>query len=125
MRQREHVPPRCDRGAAGADEISRMLLAVDETRRQRLATVALLAGDPDTPLGGLSARLRVTPTPAFTRAVRVGSRRPPTQRRPRSTTRLRRAVESGEAFLQALFSSVGTGDATYRPDGREDVARAA
>ncbi len=124
VRQREHVARQDPAAvAAGADEISRLLLAVDETRKQRLATVALLASDPGTPLGRLAARLNVRPTPAFERArLDLEQAAHDVQREAAINHQvLRRAVESGEAFLQSLFSSVGSGDTTYRPEGREDA----
>lgn len=124
LRQRDHVARQDPAGiTAGADEIARVLLAVDETRRQRLATVAALAGDEATPLSRLPERLRVRPTPAFERARQDLEHAAVDVQREAAINHqvLRRAVESGEAFLQTLFSSVGSGDTTYRPEGREDA----
>jgi hypothetical protein len=125
LRQRDHVA-RQDTAAiqSGADEIASVLMALDTAQRERTRTVALLASDPGTPLAGLAARLGVTPPPAFERA-RLELERAAAQARREAAINhevLRRAVESGEAFLQALFSSVGDGPATYGPDGAADAA---
>lgn len=124
-KQREHVATR-DAAALqrGADDIARLLVAVDEVRRQRTATVAALAQDPGTPLSGLAARLGRRETPAFEHA-RLELERAAAEAQREATLNhqvLRRAVESGEAFLQALFSSVGDAGTTYGPEGRADAS---
>lgn len=123
-RQRGHVAAH-DAAALqqGADEIARLLMAVDEVRRQRTETVAALAQDPGTSLSGLAARLGRRETPAFQRARAELEQAAVEAQREAALNHqvLRRAVESGEAFLQALFASVGDAGATYGPDSRGDA----
>jgi len=113
-----------DTGAvdASVDSIGRILHALGEARRTRTRLVANLSGDDSTSLLALEARLGgALPEPlalarhelknaAFAVAHEVTVNR----------VVLRRAVEAGEAFLQALFSSANPVSPVYHSGDRLD-----
>jgi hypothetical protein len=92
---------------ASVDDVGRLLLAVDEARRHRMAVAAELGGDPGASLEGFM------PPPGTPGAGAYAAARAALRREAEKTaheaavnrTVLRSAVEAGDAFLQALFSS--------------------
>jgi len=107
---------------ASVDDVGRILLAVEEARRQREAMVAALAGGPGATLEGLGAPDARPGRAAFDTA-RAALRRAAEEAAHEAAVNravLRRAVEAGEAFLQSLFSSAADPSPVYAPaEGRE------
>ena len=94
---------------ASVDAIGRILLTLDAARHRRLRMVEAIAGDASLPLHRLEARARLRrAAEAVTQEVTVN----------RSV--LRHAVDAGEAFLQALFSSVIDPAPVYGPPERPE-----
>jgi len=92
---------------ASVDDVGRLLLAVDEARRHRLAVVTELGEGPDTSLESLEPPAG-TPGAGAYAAARAALRREAEKTAHEAAvnrTVLRGAVEAGDAFLQALFSS--------------------
>jgi hypothetical protein len=110
--------------AAGIDDsvraLSRTLLMLDEARRQRTDLVEQLTGDADLPLASLELRLGGS-LPASVLAarqrVREAAERAAREVRVNQNV-LRRAIEAGDAYLQALFASAGDGTPVYSPGAR-------
>ncbi len=101
---------------ASVDDVGRLLLAVDESRRHRVAVVAELGGDPgasleefEPPAGAHGAGAYVAARAALRREAEKAAREAAVNR-----TVLRSAVEAGNAFLQALFSSAEEPSPVYR-----------
>ena len=92
---------------ASVDDVGRLLLAVDESRRHRVAVVAELGGSPGTSLDQFEPHPG-TPGAGAYAAARAALRREAEKAAHEAAvnrTVLRSAVEAGDAFLQALFSS--------------------
>ncbi len=107
---------------ASVDDVGRILLAVDEARRQREAMVRALAGSPDAPLEGLGAGSARPAAQAFA-AARAALRRAAEEAAHEAAVNravLRRAVEAGDAFLQSLFSSATDPSPVYAPRERRE-----
>jgi hypothetical protein len=105
---------------ASADEIGRILLACDAARAERMRIVGELTGMAPPPLDRLEEILGIPlPEPlerertALRRAARDVAREASLNR-----TVIARAIETGEAFLQAIFSSSGDPPAGYGPDAQ-------
>jgi len=98
--------------------MSRILLTLDEARRRRTTLAALITDGENVPLSDLETHLG-TPLPAALAAVRAAVRHSAelAAREIAINQRiLRRALESGDAFLQRLFSAAAPGG-VYVPDG--------
>jgi hypothetical protein len=101
---------------ASVDDVGRLLLAVDESRRHRVAVVAELGGDPgvslekfEPPPGTQGAGSYAAARAALRREAEKAAHEAAVNR-----TVLRSAVEAGNAFLQALFSSADDPAPVYR-----------
>ena len=101
---------------ASVDDVGRLLLAVDESRHHRTTVVAELGGtpgasldefepSPGTPGAGAYAAARATLRRVAEKAAHEAAV---------NRTVLRSAVEAGNAFLQALFSSAEDPAPVYR-----------
>lgn len=101
---------------ASCDDIGRILVALDAARRARLALLGPLApaGEPHRDalerLFGGSLPDVLADAHAALRTAAEGAAREASINR----AVLRRTIESGEAFLQALFSNVAEPQPTYR-----------
>jgi hypothetical protein len=92
---------------ASVDDVGRLLLAVDEARRHRVAVAAELGGRPGASLEEFE------PTPGTPGAGAYAAARTALRREAEKAAHeaavnravLRSAVEAGDAFLQTLFSS--------------------
>jgi len=107
---------------ASVDDVGRILLAVEEARRQREAMVATLTGTAGASLEGLGT-LGGRPGAAPFAAARAALRRAAEETAHEATVNravLRRAVEAGDAFLQSLFSSATDPSPVYTPAERRD-----
>jgi hypothetical protein len=107
---------------ASVDDVGRLLLAVDEARRHRLAVVAELGGGPGTSLGEFEPPPG-TPGAGTYAAARAALRREAEQAAHEAAvnrTVLRSAVEAGNAFLQALFSSSADPSPVYSAAEHQD-----
>ena len=110
---------------ASVDDVGRLLLAVDETRRHRMAVTAELGSGPDTLLGDLEPSPG-TPGAGAYAAARATLRRMAEKAAHEANvnrTVLRSAVEAGDAFLQTLFSSSVDPSPVYTPAERRDRPR--
>jgi hypothetical protein len=101
---------------ASVDDVGRLLLAVDESRRHRMAVVVDLGGNPGTsleefepPPGAHGAGAYAAARAALRREAEKAAHEAAVNR-----TVLRSAVEAGNAFLQALFSSADDPSPVYR-----------
>ena len=100
---------------ASVDDVGRLLLSVDESRRHRLAVVAELGGAPgasleefEPPFGSQGAGAYAAARAALRREAEKAAHEAAVNR-----TVLRSAVEAGNAFLQALFSSTDEPSPVY------------
>ena len=122
IRQREGVASTsADQVNASVDAIGRILLTLDEARRRRGGMIGALTGDPTARLDSLDARLGFALPESCDRS-RVALRRAAERvAQEVSINRgvLRHAVEAGEAFLQALFSTTA-GPAVYEQHERPE-----
>jgi hypothetical protein len=108
---------RTDRVEDSVREVGHLLLGIDEQRRHRSALLERLTGDPNVEL----ARLESAVTPALPRAL-VEARRA-LRHAANEVARevainhevLKRSIEAGESYLQALFSSVRGPEVSYHP----------
>jgi hypothetical protein len=92
---------------ASVDDVGRLLLAVDESRRHREAVVVELGGVPGTSLEEFKPLPGTRGAGAYA-AARAALRREAEKAAHEAAvnrTVLRSAVDAGNAFLQALFSS--------------------
>jgi hypothetical protein len=113
---------RIDAVNQSVDDVGRLLLALEEARGRRRVLVAALAGGVELPLDQLEAALGV-PLPAALEAARAALRdaaRAVAHEVAINRAVLRRAVETGEAFLQALFSTTAAPAAGYPAGERSD-----
>lgn len=107
---------------ASCDDIGRILVALDAARRARAGLLGPLAPEGGTPWEALErlfgGRLP-EPLAEARRALRAAAE---SAAREAAINRvvLRRTIESGEAFLQALFSNVAEPEPTYRAGERAD-----
>jgi hypothetical protein len=104
------------------DDIARILVALDNARRHRSSLLANLAGGTPTTLEALARELGGTLPPELAEAAAVLRREAEGAAREAAVNRtvLKRTVEAGEAFLQALFTDAGEPEAVYRPGERRD-----
>jgi len=110
---------------ASCDDIARVLVALDASRRHRATLLAALVPGPAPTLVALTERLGGTLPPALADAAQAlrAAAKSAAQEAGINRTVLQRTVEAGEAFLQALFSGTGDADAFYHAgDRREDGA---
>jgi hypothetical protein len=101
---------------ASVDDVGRLLLGVDESRRHRVAVMAELGGDPGASLDGFEPPPGTQGAGAYA-AARAALRREAEKAAHEAAvnrTVLRGAVEAGNAFLQALFSSADDPSPVYR-----------
>jgi hypothetical protein len=127
IRQRDAVAACDDAGVeASVEAVGRVLLTLETARRRRGELVASVTGRPDLPLEGLETAVGA-PLPAALLHARQRLRRAAqdvTHEVAINRTVLRRAVEAGETFLQALFSAAGGPAARYAPAERPEAAGA-
>jgi capsid protein len=112
---------------ASVDAIGRILLTLEEARSHRTGIVAALAGDPRLGLDRLEAALGA-PLSARVEEARAGLCRAAGEVAHEVAINravLRRAVEAGEAFLQALFSATADPPAVYGSPQRREESGAA
>jgi hypothetical protein len=125
VRQREAVATsQAEQVNATVDTIARMLVALEEARRRRGTLLQELTGDPGTRLEQLQSSIPF-PLPASTIAARAAlAEAAQGVAREVAINRevLRRAVEAGEAFLQALFSSAVEPSPCYGAGPAEEQA---
>ena len=122
VRQREAVAAsRADDVNESVEAIGRILLTMEEARRARAATMTSLCGDAPPPIDRLGEALGVTPPAELVAAGRALERAAREVVREVGINRevLRRAVEAGESFLQALFSTVDA--SCYRAPAAEET----
>lgn len=108
----------CDATAVqqSCDRIAQVLQSMESARRARLAALDVLGVPGDTPLSELSSHFEHG-LPARLEAVRAALRVEAEQTAADAAVHhvvLRRTVESGEAYLQALFSSATDPEPVYR-----------
>jgi hypothetical protein len=110
---------------ASVDDVGRLLLSVEESRRHRVAVVGELGGSPDTslaefepPPGSPGAGAYAAARAALRREAEKAAHEAAVNR-----TVLRGAVEAGNAFLQALFSSAEDPSPVYRAAERQAPPR--
>ena len=108
---------RTDRVEDSVRSVGHLLLGLDEMRRHRGALLDRLAGEPQLALGQIESRLRSPVPAAFAEARRELRHAAAEVAREVAINHevLQRSVEAGEAFLQALFSSVRGPDPSYHP----------
>lgn len=112
---------------ASCDEVSRLLMTLEESRRARGGAMRRLTGDATDPLTSLEARLGTTLSARLRdarEALRVAAGETATEAAVNHTV-LRRAVEAGEAFLQTLFSTTNDPEPVYRSSDRQDESAGA
>jgi len=98
------------------DRLAQVLQSMESARRVRASALEVLGVPADTPLSALPAMLD-GPMPAALEAARVALRAVAEQTAADAAVHhvvLRRTVESGEAYLQALFSSASDPEPVYR-----------
>lgn len=125
VRQRAGVARnRPDDVHASCDDMGRVIVALEHARARRARVLESLTGRPDTAWEGLVEALegRVPESLARSRARLRADAEAVAREAGTNREVLRRGVESGEAFLQALFSNVAASDATYRPAEGDDGA---
>jgi hypothetical protein len=105
---------------ASADAIGRIILTLQEARRRRVALLADLTGDGALPIDRLEEALKAPLPPALDRSRRLlrQSARDASREAAINHHVLRHAVDAGEAFLQALFSSAAEPAPVYRSPER-------
>jgi hypothetical protein len=111
---------------ASCDSLARVLLTLREARTLRGRIVAALVGGDECPLESLEATLGCPVSPALEQA-RAGLRHAVegvVQQVTVNHTILRRVVESGEAFLNALFASIDEPTASYAAPGERSAESA-
>ena len=109
---------------AGVEDIGRILCTIEEARRRRHELVDSLTGNPEAPLERIEATFGAAVPASFTERRRTLRAAADQAMREATINRsvLRHALEAGEAYLQALFSSPDALD-TYGPaERREETA---
>jgi hypothetical protein len=106
---------------AGVEDIGRILFTIEEARRRRSELVDALTGNPDQPLERIEATFGAAVPAAFTHRRRALRAAAELAMREATINRsvLRHALEAGEAYLQALFSSPDAVE-SYGPSERRD-----
>lgn len=110
---------------ASVDAIGRLLLALGEARTTRTRIVAALTGDAALPIDRLEAALGAPLPPALetARAALRTAAEGVAHEVAINRAVLRRAVEAGESFLQALFSTAVDSPGVYgTTEHREEPA---
>jgi hypothetical protein len=116
IRQRQAVATtQADAVNVTVDAIGRILLTLEEARRRRATMTQSLTGDAATRLDRLEAALSMALPASVADSRRRLRESAASVAREVAINRdvLRRAVESGEAFLQALFSATGLATPVY------------
>lgn len=109
---------------AGAEDIGRILFTIEEARRTRRELVDSLTGNPEAPLERVESAFGTAVPVTFTqrrRALRLAADQAMREATINRSV-LRHALEAGEAYLQALFSSPDALESYGPPDRREDSA---
>lgn len=123
VRQRAGVAADSTQDVHGScDDIARILVALDNTRRHRSSLLVTLCGNASVTLEQLATELGGALPAAVTEAATALRKDAETTAREAEVNRtvLKRTVEAGEAFLQALFTDAGEPEAVYRPGERRD-----
>lgn len=112
----------CDAAAVqqSCDRVAHTLQAMDSARRARLAALEALGVPADTPLSDLPGQLGGAMPPRV-ESARLALREAASLTADDAAVHhqvLRRTVESGEAYLQALFSSATEPEPVYRTGER-------
>jgi hypothetical protein len=112
---------------SSVDEISHLLLTLDEAARRRVGLVAAVTSNPEVPLERLETVLAVPLSAPLLQARRRLRRAAQDVAQEITINRnvLRRAAEAGEAFVQALFSSVAGPAPAYGQAEHHEPARTA
>jgi hypothetical protein len=122
-RQREGVA-RNSTGTVNSscDDIGRILVSLEAARRARAALLGPLAQPGEAPMDVLERAFGgAMPEPlAAARRTLRGAAEAAAREAAINRVVLRRTIESGEAFLQALFSNVAEPESTYRAGERPD-----
>jgi len=107
---------------ASCDDIGRILVALETGKRHRLALLAALVPDAPPTLESLERALggALPPALAAVRATLRSEAETTAREAGVNRTVLKRTVEAGEAFLQALFTGVAEPEAVYRAGERRD-----
>jgi hypothetical protein len=112
---------------SSVDEIAHLLLTLEEAARRRAGLMTAVTGRPDVPIDRLETVL-ATPLQATLLQARQRLRRAAqdvAQEVAINRNVLRRAAEAGEAFVQALFSSVAGPAPAYGQPEHAEPARTA
>jgi len=104
------------------DDIARLLVTLDTTKRLRAGLLERLVPDGPATLEAVAARNGGALPPALAEASLALRREAADAAREAAINRsvLQRTVEAGEAFLQALFASAADRDPVYRAGERSD-----
>lgn len=105
---------------ASVQSLGRVMLALDDARRRRIALVGDIAGDPELSLSMLEQRLGNPLPPEVAearRALRAAAEQCSREVRVNQNV-LRRALESGDAYIQTLFSGGNDPSPVYVPGTR-------
>lgn len=127
LRQREGVASLDHRAVEGSvDAIGRVLHTLEQAKRRRIELVTAVSGSPDTTLERLEDTLGVPLSADLLRARERLRRAAHDVAHEVAVNRavLRRAVEAGEAFVQALFSTVSESVPSYAPGERAEAPAA-
>lgn len=125
IRQREGVATsQTEKVNATVDAIGRILLTLDEGRRRRGTMLVALTGDSDLKLDQLEQALAVALPPSLVdaRARLHAAAEDVTREIAINRVVLQRAVEAGETFLQALFSSTSEPAPVYGAGAPDEAA---
>lgn len=105
---------------SSVQNLGRVMLTLDDARRRRIDLVGDIAGDPDLSLSMLEKRLG-NPLPPDVeqarRALRAAAEQCAREVRVNQNV-LRRALESGDAYIQTLFSGGNDPSPVYVPGPR-------
>ncbi len=107
---------------ASSDDVGRVLVALEAARRTRAGLLAPFAAPDEPPMAALERLFGGAlpePLAAARRELRAAAEAAQREAVVNRTV-LRRTIESGEAFLQALFSNVAEPEPTYRAGDRPD-----
>jgi multidrug resistance efflux pump len=107
---------------ASCDDIGRILVALDNAKRYRQALLAALVPGGEPTFEALDAALEGGLPPALdeARATLRAEAEETAREAAVNRTVLKRTVEAGEAFLQALFTGVAEPEAVYRAGERRE-----
>ncbi len=123
VRQRAGVAADSTAAVHGScDDIGRILVALESAKRYRGALLAALLPGEAATLEALTASLGGTLPPDLAAARTTLRREAEETAREAAVNRtvLKRTVEAGEAFLQALFTGVSEPEAVYRAGERRE-----